>query len=89
MLDKSFGLLFFMKRPTNVTQGDMYIYLRITVNGIFKDVSSKRRWSPSRWDPKSGKAIGSKEDARALNLLIMTLESKAHEARRSLIDQGI
>jgi len=86
MLDKSFGLFFFLKQPKNYKGGDMFIYLRITVNGKSKDLSTKRLWNPARWDARSGKAIGSKEDARAVNQLLMTLESKAHEARRSLID---
>lgn len=33
MLEKSFGLLFFLKQPRNYVDGAMYIYLRITVDG--------------------------------------------------------
>lgn len=86
MLDKSYGLFFFLKRPQDYVRGEMYIYLRITVNGVSKDLSTKRSWDPARWDAKAGKAIGTKEDAKTLNMLLVTLESKAHEARRSLID---
>ncbi len=33
MLEKSFGLLFFLKQPKNYKKGPMYIYIKITVNG--------------------------------------------------------
>lgn len=47
-----------------------HIYLRITVDGIPKETSTKRKWYPNRWDQKEGKAIGTKEDARTINLFL-------------------
>ncbi len=88
MLEKSLGLLFFLKQPQNYKSGPMYIYLRITVDGAPKELSIKRLWQPSRWSPASGRATGNKEDSRALNNFLDTLNSKAHEARRILIDSN-
>jgi site-specific recombinase XerD len=88
MLEKSFGLLFFLKRPQVYNGGEMYIYLRITVNGVSKEFSTKRLWHPDRWNPSAGKATNNKEDAKIINKLIDTLNNKAHEARRSLIDDN-
>ncbi len=34
MLDKSFGLLLYVKKPKNYLKGDVPIYLRITVDGV-------------------------------------------------------
>lgn len=39
MLEKSFSLLFYLKKPRNYSKGAMPIYLRITVDGIPKEVS--------------------------------------------------
>ena len=46
MLEKSFGLLFFLKQPRNYEGGEMYVYLKITVDGIPKEMSVKRNWDP-------------------------------------------
>ena len=51
MLENSFGLTFFLKSPrkkTNVRS----IYLRITVDGIPKETSTKYTWNVTRWDQK-------------------------------------
>lgn len=43
MLEASYGINFFLKRPRN--QSDFrYVYIRITVDGIPKEVSTKRKW---------------------------------------------
>ena len=67
MLEKSFGLFFFLKQPKNQKSDEKYIYLRITVDGISKEVSLKRTWSLARWDQPTGRAKGTKEDALKLN----------------------
>ncbi len=44
MLEKSLGLMFFLKHPRNYDGGLMYIYLKVTVDGVPKDFSIKRSW---------------------------------------------
>ena len=43
-----------------------YIYLRVTVDGIRKETSTKRMWDAHWWDSKTERATGNKEDARVL-----------------------
>lgn len=86
MLEKSLGILFFLKHPRNYDGGLMPVYLRITVDGVPCEISTKRKWDPLRWDSRKGRASGSKDDARALNTFIELLAHKVHEARRKLID---
>jgi integrase len=88
MLEKSFGLLFFLKQPRNYEQGPMYIYLRITVDGVSKELSVKRSWLPARWSAKANRASGTKEDAKELNYYLDVLQSKAYVARKQLIESG-
>ncbi|RKR84746.1 site-specific recombinase XerD [Mucilaginibacter gracilis] len=88
MLEKSLGLMFFLKQPKNYQRGPMYIYLKVTVDGISKDISVKRSWEPSRWNSKGNCASGNKEDAKALNEYLDVLQNKAYEARKYLIDRG-
>ncbi|EOR96710.1 tyrosine type site-specific recombinase [Arcticibacter svalbardensis MN12-7] len=66
----------------------MYIYLKITVDGVPKDLSVKRSWLPSRWNSKANRASGNKEDAKALNEYLDILQNKAYDARKHLIDRG-
>jgi len=67
MLDKSFGLHFYLKKPKNYVKGVIPIYLRITVDGIPKELSTKRTCDPARWNSTSERESGTREDSRALN----------------------
>lgn len=88
MLDKSFGLHFYLKKPKDYLKGVIPIYLRITVDGIPKELSTKRSCEPNRWNPAAERALGTKEDARALNAYSDTLQAKAYEAKRRLIESN-
>jgi integrase len=87
MLENSFGLSFFLKTPRNA--GNLRnIYLRITVDGIPKETSIKRKWEASRWDQKTERAIGTKEDAKALNFFLDSLLMKVNECKSELLYSG-
>jgi site-specific recombinase XerD len=88
MLDKTFSLLFYLKKPKNYNEGTMPIYLRITVDGIPKEFTAKRDWLPSRWNANSGRAMGSKEDAKTLNGYLDVLQNKVYQARQNLIEKN-
>ncbi|HEX3933964.1 MAG TPA: Arm DNA-binding domain-containing protein, partial [Puia sp.] len=64
MIPKSFGLLFFLKKQHGDTKVHRPIYLRITINGVIKEMSAQRSWDPARWDPATGRAITGKASAR-------------------------
>ncbi|MDB5142613.1 MAG: site-specific integrase [Mucilaginibacter sp.] len=87
MLEKSFGLFFFLKKPKNEKGNARYIYLRLTVDGISKDVATKRQWDKLRWNPSAGRATGLKEDARALNGYLDVMCSKVYQAKKMLMDE--
>jgi site-specific recombinase XerD len=75
MLENSFGLTFFLKTPRKKNNVRL-LYLRVTVDGIPKETSTKRRWDLQRWDQKIERAIGNKEDARTINFFLESLELK-------------
>lgn len=64
----------------------MYLYLRITVDGAVRELSTKRLWEPSRWRSEAGRATGTKEDAKSLNAYLDTLRAKVYDARRMMIE---
>lgn len=85
MLEKSFGLFFFLKQSKNEKSDERYIYLRITVDGIAKEISLKRTWNLSRWDQPLGRAKGNKEDALKLNAYLDVYRANIYSAKSKLI----
>lgn len=87
MLAASFGMTFFLKTPRKETNERM-IYLRITVDGIPKETSTRRRWDATRWDQGKERATGNREDARTTNFFLETLQTKVHQYINSLMNHG-
>lgn len=87
MLENSFGLSFFLKTPRNASNV-RNIYLRITVDGIPRETSTKRKWDINRWDQNAERAVGNKEDARALNFFLDSLLMKVNECKTELFYSG-
>lgn len=80
MLEQSYGLSFFLKSPRNKTN-ERLIYLRITVDGLPKETSTKRKWDLQRWNQKLERATGTKEDAKAINLFLDSLVAKVNKIK--------
>lgn len=87
MLEKSLGVMFFLKTPQK-KQNVRSLNLRITVDGIPKESSTKRKWDVTRWNQKTERAIGSKEDARSLNYFIESLQTRIANYRTGLINNN-
>lgn len=87
MLETSYGLNFFLKSPKIKTTQIRYVYLRVTVDGVPKETSTKMKWDAKRWDQEAGKAIGTKEDAKILNYFLEALVTKINQFRTELIKQ--
>ena len=41
-METSFGLLFYLKKTRNFKEGEVYIYMRITIDGHSAEVSTPR-----------------------------------------------
>ncbi len=88
MLEKSFGLLFYLKKPKNYCEGNMPVYLRITVDGVPKEMSTHQTCDPERWSPEAQRVKGTKIEHKSLNVYLDTLERKVYEALTDLIESG-
>lgn len=88
MVTKRFSLLFRLKKPRGYEKGNMLVYMRITVDNERTEMSVNREFDPARWNKRAGRATGTKEDARALNAYLDTLQVKVYEVHRELIDSG-
>jgi site-specific recombinase XerD len=87
MLEQSYGLNFFLKSPKNKLQTIRLVYVRISVDGVAKETSTKRRWELSRWSQNEERAVGTKEDARELNFFLDSLTTKINSYRTELVNQ--
>ncbi|MDQ1803048.1 site-specific integrase [Chryseobacterium sp. CKR4-1] len=88
MLEISYGLTFFLKSPKRKSDLFRYVYVRITVDGVPKETSTKRKWDMRRWDQNLERAIGTKEDARSLNFFLDSLELKVGNFKTELVNTG-
>ena len=63
----NFSMLYYMKKQKNYQSGLVPIYLRITVNGQQAELTTGRECDPIKWNNKSGRAVGTKEDIKSFN----------------------
>ena len=73
------NLLFYLKKRATYKNGPVIIYLRFTVEGQRAEVSTGKTCEPARWNVQAGRANGTKEDVRVLNMYLDTLQAKAQE----------
>lgn len=86
MIEQSFGLLFYLKKPKGFNAGEAPIYLRITVDGIAAELSTKRKCNPLKWNQHAERAAGNKDAIKSLNAYLETIQQKVHEIKRKLIE---
>ena len=85
-MEKSFGLLFYLKKPKNFKEGQRPVYLRITVNGISSEICTKRKCDYGDWNNTAGRMEGKTEFAKSLNSYLDVLQRKVYEARKNLVE---
>lgn len=85
-MQNSISLLFYLKKAKAYISGTVPIYLRITANGRRAEISTGREWFPEKWNASAGRASGTREDVKALNIYLDTLQAKAYEVHRRLLN---
>lgn len=80
----NFSLLFYLKRPKNYTKGPAPIYLRVTVNGNPKEISTGRDCEPELWNSKAGHMKGTKEEVKTLNAYLDNMKAEVAACYRLL-----
>jgi len=85
-MDKSFGLLFHLKKENKNYDDQLTVYMRITVDGSYCEISTKRKCSSSSWNASAGRINGKSDQAKAFNSYLDTLQQKVFEAKRKLIE---
>jgi bifunctional ADP-heptose synthase (sugar kinase/adenylyltransferase) len=88
-MNKSFSLLFYLKRSKITAEGTVPVYLRITIDSERIEISSKRHVNPAKWNASGQKLNGSSEEVKKLNNHLKTLEHQAYEAHRVITERKL
>ncbi|MDF2551102.1 MAG: recombinase [Chryseobacterium sp.] len=86
-MNKTFNLLFFIKKNKIRTNGTAPIYLRITIDGKAADIAAKRYIDPQKWDVKAHKAVGNSQEAKTLNVYLKTLEQQVYDSHYLMLKE--
>ncbi len=85
-MEKSLGIVFYLKKTKHYRTGEVPVYMRITVNSSRVEVSVKQNCNPLIWNSEVGRASGKTDAAKSLNQLLDVLQRKVYEARKVLMD---
>ena len=88
MLEKPVKLLFFLKQSKNQSD-DRFIYLKIIVDGLSNELSTKRKCKVSQWIPMSGKVKGNHPSAKELNNYLFSFKYLVFLAKQRLIESNV
>lgn len=87
-MNQSFKVLFFLKKGHRYQGGPLPVYLRITVNGLQREMATQRHCEPAKWNQATGRARGNKAETLQLNAYLDSLQGrifdlqKQHELRQ-------
>ena len=84
-MSTNYSLLFYLKKSKNYVSGAKPIYMRITINGHAKELSTGRSCEPSKWNSSANTAKGNKEQFKTLNSYLDTLEHKIAKSHLHLL----
>lgn len=87
-MNKTFNLLFYIKKSKKNSMGESPIYMRITIDGRRIEISAKRVVQGLKWNSIAQKVNGVSEDVKALNFYLKTLEQKVYDAYHQLLREN-
>ena len=88
-MEKNFGCFFYLKKKGKDEKNEIDIYLKITVDSAFVQLSTKRKCFKANWNVKAGRVEGRNDYAKSINSYLDTLQQKVFEAKRKLIELDI
>lgn len=87
-MNKTFNLLFLLKRNKVNNKGEVPVYLRITIDGKRMEISTKRTILPTMWNSQSQSVKGSSEASKSLNFYLKTFEQKIFDVYHGLLRES-
>jgi len=87
-MNQTLGILFYLKNSKKLANGEVPIYLRITVDGVRAEHSIQRTINPENWNGKGGRATGNKEKFKTLNVFLDTVRNKIYEQQKKCLERN-
>ena len=84
-MNKSFSLIFYLKKRSNYVSGPIPIYVRITVEGQRVELSVQRQCEIEKWNTRAGRMIGNSEEAKEMNAFLTNYQLKVFETHREIL----
>lgn len=88
-MTRTFDYLFTLRKPKNYVNGNVKIYLRITIDGQRCETATAQFADPELWDIKAGRVKGKSEEARSINSYLDILQAKLYESHAELLQANI
>jgi len=85
--NKTFGIAFFVKKYQQDKQGNVPIYVRISVDAKRLDMSVQRKITLIRWDEVRCTARGTKEETKQLNGYLDQVKSQLTACKEELVKE--
>jgi hypothetical protein len=82
-------LLFYAKSSKATKNGNLPIYLRITINGVRIELSTSKFIDNSKWNKAAGKIKGTTEEARTINSYLDILKNKVYAIEKDMVNNNL
>jgi site-specific recombinase XerD len=86
-MKNSIAQLFYVKRSKADSNGNVNIYLRITVNGKRAELSIQRKVNIDKWNTGAGKVKGFSSEAQEINQYIDLISNKINKIHQRFIQE--
>lgn len=86
MTRSTFSILFFIKKSKTLSNGNVPIFVRITINGERSEFSLKRDIPIKRWDNVRHCSNGRSEADKQLNTYLQKIQAQLYQHHQDLID---
>ena len=88
MKRKTFAILFYVKRTKPLKNGEVPIFMRITVDSVREEIAVKRSIKLENWDSDKGKAKPTNPINKELNHYLEHIRNRLYSIQKDLEDEG-
>ena len=84
-MNAKLSILFYAKKAKTTSDGLVPIYIRVTVDGVRIELSTKRYTQLEKWSVEGNRMKGTSAEAKATNTFLDTLKVKIYDYQQQLI----
>lgn len=80
----TFSILFYIKRTKTLKNGEVPLFVRVTVNGKNCEFSIHRSLKPELWDTQKNQALSKYKESKSINDYLEHIKLKLYEYKKEL-----